>query len=46
MENKTLSIRMVKMKTNTGTKQGGKYFKSYNNKWSMILELKLLRKII
>ena len=29
MENKTLSIRMVKMKTNTGTKQGGKYFKSY-----------------
>ena len=29
MENKTLSIRMVKMKTNTGTKSGGKYYKSY-----------------
>ena len=29
MEDKTLSIRMVKMKTNKGTKSGGKYFKSY-----------------
>ena len=29
MEDKTLSIRMVKMKTNIGTKQGGKYYKSY-----------------